>query len=506
MKKIIAVLLSLVMIFSFSSLAFAEENSVSYKITNPYEGVTSLLGDEENHYKTNLHTHSTISDASVTLPEMVQEYYNQNFDILAITDHGVYGKEWNQDPTHYWLMRLCTIFNAMSDDADYDEHQYDILSTSKYEAITSGTYGFDEEGNFLLKSALATETSSGFSEESNRTYGRGLLCVTQGAELSAASILQNHVNGYFTDWGECYAGLFTHEGDYEYFLKGVEDNGGVSVINHPGHYLNAKFIEENARDVDQLFYFADLFERYPTCLGIETFNNKDTESQNNRVFWDELLQYVIPQSYVNGKVRNVFGFSNSDAHELNKVDMEFMDFIIDSETVGQSNVNEKVREVMESGAFFATGRLANHTGELDLTLNGKDPEGPVPQVISLVVDDENDIITVKAKNAERIEWVANGDVIEKTVTTDDGITTSVLKLREHSEDITCYVRFQIFGKGGYCYSNPFITDDGNMASYVIEDTRSSSDILKDKLDRLFTQNILGAAIKVLKWSIEKERY
>ena len=507
MKKLVSVLLCGAMIFAFSSVAFAQGNAdVSYEITNPYESVTSLLGDDNNHYKTNLHTHTTISDASVTLPEMVSEYYAQNFDILAITDHGIYGKEWSEEPTRYWLMRICTIFNAMSDGEDYDKHQYDTLSAEDYKAITSGTYGFDEQGNFTLKSALATDKSSGFSEESNRTYGRGMLCVTQGAELSAASILQNHVNGYFTDWGECYAGMLNHEGDYEYFLKGVENGGGVSVINHPGHYLNSKFIEENAKDENQLFYFADLLERYESCLGIETFNNKDTESVNNRVFWDELLQYVIPQSYVNGKVRNVYGFSNSDAHELDKVDMEFMDFIIDSSAVNQDNVNDKVRETMESGAFFATGRLANHDGELNLTLQGEETKGSVPLVKSIVVDDENDVIIVTAENAERIEWVANGNVIETNVTTENGITTSVIKLREHSDDITCYVRFQIFGKGGYCYSNPFICDDGNMADYVIEDSRSTADILKDKADRLFTQNLIGAVVKVIKWSIEKELY
>ena len=38
-----------------------------YKIINPYESVMSLIEDQEKHYKTNLHTHSTYSDANDTI-------------------------------------------------------------------------------------------------------------------------------------------------------------------------------------------------------------------------------------------------------------------------------------------------------------------------------------------------------------------------------------------------------------------------------------------------------
>lgn len=484
-KRILALLLSITFVIPFSVASAVETANVSYTITNPYEDVTELLGEADNHYKTNLHTHSTVSDASVTLPDMVKEYYAQNFDILAMTEHGVFGRKWNEEPTKYYLMRICTIFNSLSDKDDYYKRQYDHLTDEEYEAIIRGTYGFDASGSFNM------ESTQKFAETSSRTFGRGMNCVTTGIELSAASILQNHVNGYFSTWGEAVSGMLTHEGDYEYFVKNCELGGGVTVINHPGHYLNSKFIEENARNKTQLFYFADIFNRYKSCLGIETFNNKDTESANNRIFWDELLQYVIPYGE-----RNVYGFSNSDAHELNKVDTEFMDFILPS--FSESNF----RKAMENGEFFATGRLANTSHELG---DGFKASGPVPQVTSIVVDDENDTITVTAKNAKRIEWIANGNLIYSETESNDNETISVIKLREHSDDITCYVRFQIFGDGGYCYSNPFICDDGNMSRFIIEDTRSSSELLLDKLDRLFTQNIFGALVKILKWEIEKSK-
>ena len=486
MKKTIACLMSILMLLTCVTPAFAEgKTDTGYTITNPYESVASLLGNPENHYKTNLHTHSTVSDGRVTMPEMIKEYYAQNFDILAMSEHGIIGKPWNEDPTHYYLMRICTFVNALSDSDDYYKRQYDILSDEEYKAITEGTYGFDPDGKYTLKSAV------GFAEESSRTYGRGMNCMTSGIELSAASIMQNHVNGYFSDWGECVSGLLTQEGDYEYFISNVDKAGGVTVINHPGHYLNSGSIEENARDRNQLFYFSGLLNKYESCLGIETFNNRDTESSNNRVFWDELLQYVIPY----GK-RNVFGFSNSDAHDLNRIDTEFMDFVLPSYSM------DNMRSAMENGSFFATGRLANKDGELE---RDTERNGPVPQITSINVDDENDIITVTAKNAKRIEWVANGKVIETKVTgKDNGETESVIRLKDHADDITCYVRFQVFGDGGHCYSNPFICDDGNMSRFIIEDDRSNAEIALDKAKRLLTENILGALFQVLSWAIEKE--
>ena len=81
MKKSIFKLLSLVIARSmvFSIMQISASAATTYKITNPYESVAHLLGNEDNHYKTNLHTHSTYSDAEIDLPSMVKEHYNQEF-------------------------------------------------------------------------------------------------------------------------------------------------------------------------------------------------------------------------------------------------------------------------------------------------------------------------------------------------------------------------------------------------------------------------------------------
>ena len=77
-----------------------------YKIINPYKNVTLLISNEEHHYKTNLHTHSTYSDANNTMADMIFGFYDNDFDILAFAEHGILGKEWNVEPSIIPLFRF----------------------------------------------------------------------------------------------------------------------------------------------------------------------------------------------------------------------------------------------------------------------------------------------------------------------------------------------------------------------------------------------------------------
>ena len=53
-----------------------------FRISNPYESVASLIGIEENHYKTNLHTHSTYSNANDTMTILILSY-KTHFGLLT---------------------------------------------------------------------------------------------------------------------------------------------------------------------------------------------------------------------------------------------------------------------------------------------------------------------------------------------------------------------------------------------------------------------------------------
>ena len=75
------------------------ENKRRFNIISPYNDIPDLIENPDNHYKTNLHTHSTYSDANNTMSEMIDGFYDNDFDILAFAEHGIFGKEWDQEPS-----------------------------------------------------------------------------------------------------------------------------------------------------------------------------------------------------------------------------------------------------------------------------------------------------------------------------------------------------------------------------------------------------------------------
>ena len=86
-------------------------------IINPYENIDFT---NYNTYKGNLHCHTTESDGTAKPHEMVDEYYNLNFDILAITDHDYY-----KDQTT-WAGDKGWSFSEL--DASYEDRDPDILN------------------------------------------------------------------------------------------------------------------------------------------------------------------------------------------------------------------------------------------------------------------------------------------------------------------------------------------------------------------------------------------
>lgn len=161
-----------------------------------------------------------------------------------------------------------------------------------------------------------------------------------------------------------------------------------------------------------------------------------------------------------------------------------MDFIMPEYSL------ENVKSTMENGNFFVVGRRARK--ELPDDFVG---EGPLPRVTGITVDEESDTISIKAVNAEKVQWIANGTVIDESLNTESNEIVSTIKLREHSGDITCYVRFQLTGPGGICFSQPFTCDNGSMSSYIINDDRTNSQKFFDKLIHILSSIRLYVAFQ-----------
>lgn len=387
---------------------------MSYKIYNPYESVGALLGDMENHYKTNLHTHSTYSDANDTMTDMIMGFYDNDFDILAFAEHGILGKYWNEKPTHIPFFNFQYLWHG----------KRSYLTESQYKAIKNGTYR---------------------TEKGLRTKKRGLEDVPNAIECNMFTVMKNHVNGYFTD--NAYEGVQGLEFDYEIPLGLIEKSGGISHINHPTDLLQAKKNPGCAKEEKNIHFFANLLKKYPSCMGIEVLNMYDIPNRSDRILWDELLKLLTPHG------RKVFGFSNSDAHQVDQIDTAFMDFILPEYSL------TTLRNAMETGTFFSIARYAKN--ELGEDFKG---EGAVPMVTKISVDDENDTITITGINCKEIDWIADGETIQTEIREDDGEITTTIALNNYTDKISCYVRAQLKGKGGICLTQAFILDDGNMES------------------------------------------
>lgn len=388
---------------------------MSYTIKNPYESVTNLLGDMENHYKTNLHTHSTYSDANDTMTDMIKGFYDNDFDILAFAEHGILGKPWNEKPTHIPFFNFQYLWHG----------KRSYLTEEQYKAIKNGTYK---------------------TEKGTRTKKRGLQDVPNAIECNMFTIMKNHVNGYFTD--NAYEGVQGLEFDYEIPLGLIEKSGGISHINHPTDLLQAKKNPGCAKEPENINFFANLLRKYKSCMGIEVLNMYDIPNRSDRILWDELLKLLTPEG------RKVFGFSNSDAHQVDQIDTAFMDFILPEYSL------DTLRNAMETGTFFSIARYAKN--ELGEDFVG---HGPCPRVTKIAVDDDNDTITITGINCKEIDWIADGETIKTETIEKDGEITSTITLGEHSDKISCYVRAQLKGNGGICLTQAFICDDGNMERF-----------------------------------------
>lgn len=394
-KKVIALTMSATIPLLLTCPAYAAGDipGKTYTITNPYETVD---WDTWGLYKANLHTHTTYSDGEMLLSDVVESYYALDYDILAITDHGVNGTKWTEKPKMVPIVGYYAFINKI-----------DTLSEERYEQITTGS----DRG------------------------GRGMLNVTQGNEMNCLVLNKNHVNGFFTDYGYAILGV---ENDYETVIKGNSEAGGITFINHIGDWTKGSGDFGGNDDPKNIQFFADMFMNYSSCVGMEIINSSDSTTKYDRILWDNILQVVLPTG------RNVFGFSNDDAHVPSDIGRSFEQFMLPELS------QEALRTAMETGTFFSTGKRTRY--ELGDDFNA-DIHSPYPTVTRIDVDKTTNVITVSGENYNNIQWVSNGKIIAEG---------NKIDLNAYEDDITCYVRFQMAGDGGMTFSQPFVVDDGTL--------------------------------------------
>ncbi len=412
LKKSLSIMLSLLILLSASVTAFASEGG--YTIVSPYADVIWEGEDAWGAYKGSLHSHTTYSDADIELATMVKEYYNQDYDFLANADHGITGKAWNKAQTFLPLYAYQTLLG----------NKVAHLTDDEFVGITTGTYA-----------------------KADGTARRGgMTCVVGANELNNLTLTKSHVNGYFLPEGVG-DGFGGRENGYELAIAFVEKAGGLSHINHPGDFLESSSNIDEVSDKENVAFFGDLLLRYDSCLGIEVFNENNSVTPYDRILWDNLLMYCLPYG------KNVIGFSNTDAHRTKDIDTSFSVFMMEENTV------ENIKETMQTGAFFAvTRRLkANDVIGPEKEIDARNTDIPYPVFTKVAVDGHT--VSIKAENADTIQWIADGRVIASSDITNGEFTLDLDSI-EGAEDFT-YIRAELFGKGGICLTQALTIDDGS---------------------------------------------
>ena len=423
-KKALSIMLTAAIIMQLGAFCFgASAADADYTIVSPYEDVIWSGENAWGAYKGSLHSHTTYSDADDTLPVMVKESYAQDYDFLAISDHGITGVDWDKDPDKQLLYTYQLII----------DNPFEHLTTEEYEAIKNGTYN---------------------------SRGKKMTPVLGANEFNNLSLTKNHVNGFFLapDKGNGFPGAENELG-YEQALAYIEENGGLSHINHPGDWLATNDNPDAVNDPKNVEFFGNLILKYDSCLGTEVFNESNGTTGYDRILWDNLLMYTLPYG------KTVIGYSNTDAHHTGTVDTSFSIFMMEDNTV------ENIKETMQTGAFFGITRKLRPNDTLGPAeeIDVANTDIPYPMFSSLTVDGHK--ITASVTDTTTVQWIANGKVISTTAVDGNGTVTLDLDTIPGAENFQ-YVRVEAFGEGGLCISQAMVIDDGSEPLEFEEPERS----------------------------------
>ena len=406
-KKVIALVLCISVLFSLTSMVYAADDikgQYDYTITSPYDTVD---WDNYKQYKASLHSHTDASDADQSIADSVKKHYDLGYQILAISDHAVLGKRWDEVPQTVPIYRFFKFSRTGMRDPI-------VLTSEEREAIINGTYESAE------RDALA--------EQLGYELG-GMMEITGSCEANGATPINDcHINTFGCTSVQAKMGVY---GDFESVVRDCDKEGGFSFLDHVGEYVGRN--DEDEWRAYEPYYankFANIFLDYDSCVAFDVNSTKF-----DSVIWDQILILTVPQG------RNVPGIAFSDSHDIEDNDWAFTMMLMPELT------EEAFEDCMRSGAWFSVGRVDTYYLGDDFNGTGNLP----PAVSRVYVDNDTDTISFDGSEFDNVQWISNGKIIAQG----KGLTS--LDLNEYEDELGCYVRFQITGPGGILYSQPFVT-------------------------------------------------
>lgn len=459
--KTTCALLSTIMVSSAACGFSASAKTDSFTITNPYSNID---WDSVNQYKTALHSHTNASDGKITLRQSLERHYETGFDIVSVTDHGVVDYSWREKKSPDFMHKALNLVGRNIDGLDY----------------------LGDSGSFE-KGMGYTMLSRGGDEYLVTDDGREIMQIPCGIEQNAISV-NAHVNSWFADFHR------NLPNDYQDAVRGVEKEGGLCVINHPGEYSNARYelYQKDAYNLENASYkylfqkFYGIIDKYDSCLGIDINSKGDDRTRYDRKLWDLMLTKAAESG------KTVLAVATSDAHQLDKIDTGCT-YILASE-----KTSESVKSALKNGEFFPSSTCICNYEELcqiaesikefygetelyaelsdiitaydaeraELEKTGKrsnvwerykaiDDDGYFnrsarPMIKSITVDDSKNTISVKSSDALLVRWISDGKLIATTKAND-----GTLDLDDYADEIGGYIRAEVFGEGGIVYTQSF---------------------------------------------------
>ena len=490
-KKISALLLAMLMVFSCLGISASAGGAANYEITNPYANIN---WSEINQYKTALHTHTNQSDGDPTMFESLERHAEQGFDIVATTDHGTVNYTWEENSEN------SLIYNALALVGKSEGDLVPLGKSGKFSLATDCAVVQDEDNLKRLNPKCdytMTEFTYDLTKEGDDDYivlsnGQKIMRVPYGIEGNAVSA-NAHVNSWFDDYHD--NSLTT----YESCLRGLSKTNAICVINHPGEYSKARYElhSEDAYNTDSFAYWylvnkwAKLIDKYDFCIGIDMNSKGDGRTRFDRVLWDELLERF------SAKGENVYAICSSDAHQLNKINTGYIYALMQNQTsadlkkamqngemIGASHcngnpeemgliaealknfygesdplyikVNQYYQEMIKSVAMIENGEKDADSSigvEFDFNLDseGRFVGDTEPMITGITA--ANDKITITTTDAKIVRWISNGKQFAATKA-DGGV--SEINLNDYKDDIGDYVRAEVVGEGGMLYTQAFL--------------------------------------------------
>jgi hypothetical protein len=415
MKKTISILVVLAMMLGLIPVSAVSEESAAtmFIISNPYEQVN---WNTFQQYKYSNHVHTSNSDGGSSTRTMAEEHYRLGYHIVAFTDH---------DFTHVTPNQVRTA---------------SPLSLRRMVEMGNNT----GENSSLRTSAGGAGMI--FVPSTNERSG---LTFPELDSVISVAVQSHHINTFWSNLNRV-----SGESIAAHAARLEQEGTGLAIINHPGrntgsmHDISSVSAGIRIANTPAIFTpYANIFMANPFLMGLEIINKFDTETQAERVLWDNILQITMPQD------RPVWGYSGDDSHHSRAIGFSYNLMLMPELTLSE------LRIAKETGAFFAFSRVDRQYGifpgsienwhwsgsDMSSSSAGRIHEIEVPEINRITV--AGDTITINASGHEFIRWYADGVMIHEGMTLD---------LTAHQSAINSYVRASVGHRSrGVLYTQPF---------------------------------------------------